>query len=306
MPINSITQTISTIPPAGARGVDVQSIFVVKQEDFQDHLQGITVTELNTLKDQLNSRIGEINSTATTMNGYADTASAGASTATTKAGEASASASEALTSRNQASTFASDSSYFETRARKWADNNYNVAVEAGKYSAKHWATEAQNVVLNKVNKVASTDNAIVRFNGTTGDVQNSNVIIDDNGNLLLTSGTGALGYGAGTGGTVSQLTSKSTVVTLNKPSGQIIMHNGALAAGARVSFDINQSLFSEGTDHVIITPLYQYVDPNKYGIECIGNGGGATIKIRVTNIHNVSLSESLMFRFCIINPLGNF
>ena len=146
MPINNITQTISELPAAGARGVDVQTVFVNKQEDFQDHLQGTTVTELNTLKDQLNLRIGEINSTATTMNGYADTA-------TTKAEEASASASSALTSRNQASTFAtnasnsaSNSSYSETRASKWADNNYNVLVEAGKYSAKHWSTVAENTV----------------------------------------------------------------------------------------------------------------------------------------------------------------
>lgn len=183
MPINNITQTISTIPPAGARGVDVQTIFVIKQEDFQDHLQGITVTELNTLKDQLNTRIGEINSTATTMNGYANTASAGASTATTKAGEASTSAGEALTSRNQASTFATNSSTSATKASQWADNNYNVEVETGKYSAKHWSTVAQNAIANKIDKVASTDNAIVRFDGVTGQVQNSGVIINDSGNV---------------------------------------------------------------------------------------------------------------------------
>lgn len=143
MPINNITQTISTIPEAGRRGVDVQTVFVTKQEDFQDHLAGTTIDELNTLKDQLNTRIGEINSTATTMNGYADTASAGASTATTKAGEASASASEALTSRNQAETFKNNASASATKASQWADNNYNVEVETGKYSAKHWATVAQ-------------------------------------------------------------------------------------------------------------------------------------------------------------------
>lgn len=34
-----------------------------------------------------------------------------------------------------------------------------------------------------VEKVASTDNAVVRFNGTTGEVQNSGVIIDDSGNV---------------------------------------------------------------------------------------------------------------------------
>ena len=40
-----------------------------------------------------------------------------------------------------------------------------------------------------VEKVTSTDNAIVRFDGTTGAVQNSNILIDDNGNLNIT-GTG--------------------------------------------------------------------------------------------------------------------
>ena len=35
----------------------------------------------------------------------------------------------------------------------------------------------------KVTKVTSTDNAVVRFNGTTGEVQNSNVIISDTGNV---------------------------------------------------------------------------------------------------------------------------
>lgn len=183
MPINNITQTISTLPPAGSRGVDVQTQFVIKQEDFQDHLQGITVTELNTLKDQLNSRIGEINSTATTMNGYANTASAGASTATTKAGEASTSAGEALSYKNQAETFKNNASASATKASQWAENNYNAAVEVGKYSAKHWATVAQNATANKIDKVTSTDNAIVRFDGTTGAVQNSGVIIDDNGNM---------------------------------------------------------------------------------------------------------------------------
>ena len=197
MPIGNITHTMSTIPEAGHRGVDVQTQFVIKQEDFQDHLQGTTIDELNTFKDQLNTRIGEINSTVTTMNGYADTASAGASTATTKAGEASTSASEALTSRNQAETFKNNASASATKASQWADNNYNVEVETGKYSAKHWSTVAQNATSGKIDKVTSTDNAVVRFDGTTGDVQNSNVIIDDGGNLIITTGSLKGSHGAG-------------------------------------------------------------------------------------------------------------
>ena len=122
MPIGNITQTISELPPAGSRGVDVQSIFVIKQEDFQDHLQGTTVTELNTLKGQLNSRIGEINSTTTTMNGYATSASSSASTATTKANEASTSASQALTSRNQAETFKNQALTYAQQAEASAES----------------------------------------------------------------------------------------------------------------------------------------------------------------------------------------
>lgn len=49
----------------------------------------------------------------------------------------------------------------------------------------------------KVTKVASTDNAIVRFNGVTGDVQNSLIMIDDAGNI----GSGTQSFnGLGGGG----------------------------------------------------------------------------------------------------------
>ena len=93
-------------------------------------------------------------SAATTKAAAADvsatSASTSASTATTKASEASASAAVALASKNQASTFAINASNSVTKASQWAENNYNVVVETGKYSAKHWATVAQNVVLDTV------------------------------------------------------------------------------------------------------------------------------------------------------------
>ena len=355
MTIGNITQTISELPPAGSRGVDVQSIFVIKQEDFQDHLQGTTVTELNTLKDQLNTRIGEINSTATTMNGYADTASAGASTATTKAGEASTSATAAVTSSNQASTFATNSSNSATKSRQWADNNYNVAVEAGRYSAKHWATVAENATTNKVDKVTSTDNAIVRFDGTTGAVQNSSVIINDAGNVgvgqptpiskfhvhgnirtacssgdavntrgiifgidgnvhgrlavdntnnLLFFGSGGLGYGTGSGGVVTQLTNKSTTVTLNKPSGLIIMNSEALAAGVSVIFTLKSTAFNTNAEDVlIITPRFASVFPANYDVRVVWCGASVEcglFVIKVTNISEVSRSEALELNFAVI------
>ncbi len=366
MAINNITQTISELPAPPHRGVDVQTLFVTKQEDFQDHLVGTTVTELNTLKDQLNTRIGEINSTTTTMNGYADTASAGASTATTKAGEASTSASEALTSRNQAETFKNNASASVTKASQWADNNYNVEVETGKYSAKHWSTVAQNATSGKIDKVTSTDNAIVRFDGTDGKVQNSGVIIDDNGNVGIgtsspafnldirnTSATGTtadntliqlkssnrncaflmdtiggtytgsinnyvsgvvksqlrfdstgniisvfpnggLGYGIGSGGIVTQLTSKNYNVSLNKPTGTIITSNNALLPGQNTWFVFLNSLLNIN-DNLKLTPK----GSTNYDIDVIDIYDGAAV-IRIINRDSISHSDAISINFSII------
>jgi hypothetical protein len=44
-------------------------------------------------------------------------------------------------------------------------------------------SEIDTQMLTKVPKVTSTDNAVVRFDGTTGQVQNSGVVIDDSVNL---------------------------------------------------------------------------------------------------------------------------
>jgi hypothetical protein len=48
-----------------------------------------------------------------------------------------------------------------------------------------------NVTANKVTKVTSTDNAVVRFDSTSGDVQNSNLVVDDTGNITVKSATKA-------------------------------------------------------------------------------------------------------------------
>lgn len=260
----------------------------------------------------------------------------------------------------------------------------------------------QTSVDSKVTKVTSTDNAIVRFNGTTGEVQNSGVVIDDNGNitastnssvhggseafsikyeegqkpnvisaarsssawsfgfgvkpsgttagefistvdnanwprgtllvdetlkflkapaqntaigstvsmtevfrttsrgdLLLTSGTGALGYGEGAGGTVTQLTSKSTAVTLNKPSGQIITSNSALAAGGIVSFVLFNNTHTSIID-ILNIQCVNSSNADKYNIWAANNGPGFGIVVFIKNISASTLSDVLTINFSII------
>ena len=53
-----------------------------------------------------------------------------------------------------------------------------------------------------------------------------------------------LGYTTAAQGTVTQLTSKSTGVTLNKSAGRITMNAAALAGATAVSFTLTNSLIS--------------------------------------------------------------
>ncbi len=56
---------------------------------------------------------------------------------------AAASESNAATSESNASTSETNAAASETKAGKWADEDEDVEVETGKYSAKHWSAKAQ-------------------------------------------------------------------------------------------------------------------------------------------------------------------
>jgi hypothetical protein len=112
-----------------------------------------------------------------------------------------------------------------------------------------------------------------------------------NGDVLVIAGTATLGYGTGAGGTVTQATSKATVVTLNKPCGQITMNNAALAAATAVSFQLTNSLCTQ-TDTMTVANITN----QSYRVELLRIGTGFAI-IQVTNITGGSLSEAIVINF---------
>lgn len=114
------------------------------------------------------------------------------------------------------------------------------------------------------------------------------------GNVLVTN-PGGLGYGTGAGGSVVQATSKSTAVTLNKPTGQIAMNAAALAAGASVVFTVNNSI-ADYTDGVVVNSPDLGLN---YRIESPTITVGS-FSIRVTNISAGSLSQAVLIQFAII------
>lgn len=117
---------------------------------------------------------------------------------------------------------------------------------------------------------------------------------DSNGSLTVVLPTGSVGYGTGAGGTVTQLTSKSTAVTLNKPTGQVTMNNAALAAGAVATFSLNCSVASS-KDLLLITPVAHL----NYSFRAAATAEGI-FAITIKNESGVSLSEAVFFNFAII------
>lgn len=118
------------------------------------------------------------------------------------------------------------------------------------------------------------------------------------GSNLVTSPTGAIGYGTGAGGTVTQLTSKSTTVTLNKPSGRITMNNSAFAAGASVFFAVNNNLVTT-SDHIVLTMGGVTTNTN-YTVFPTFSVGNGIFYVMVKNISTGSLSEALVINFTVI------
>lgn len=120
--------------------------------------------------------------------------------------------------------------------------------------------------------------------------------IDTSGNVLSTGG--ALGYGVGSGGTVTQVTSKSTSVTLNKPSGVITMHNASLAAGASVAFLLSCSYASApvGATTTVSVINGSVGSGLNYRAEAVSTTSGG-VYIRLTNVSAGALAEAVQIQF---------
>lgn len=81
---------------------------------------------------------------------------------------------------------------------------------------------------------------------------NTNLYLQPNGgNTLHVGPNGGLGYGTGSGGTVTQSTSRTTAVTLNKPTGSITMFTAA-GSPTWAAFTVSNSLVS-ATDIIVLT-----------------------------------------------------
>jgi hypothetical protein len=107
-----------------------------------------------------------------------------------------------------------------------------------------------------------------------------------------------IGYNASAQGTVTQATSKSTGVTLNKSSGQITMNAASLAAGTTVLFTLTNSTLT--AKDVLIVNVGSGGTSGAYW-PYVANVAAGTAVIGVYNNTGSPLAEAIVINYAIIH-----
>ena len=120
---------------------------------------------------------------------------------------------------------------------------------------------------------------------------------DDSGPADFTAGSLGIETGKNAGGTVTQATSKSTGVTLNKIAGQITMNIASLAAGAEVAFTLTNSKIA--AVDVPVVAIASGGTSASYLVTVTAVAAGSC-EITISNLSAGSLGEALVLNFVIL------
>lgn len=215
---------------------------------------------------------------------------------------------------NRSTNAAADTTLTQVESMR-IDSTGNVLVgtsTASSLSAGGRGLLSVNGSTDAVVSLRSADTTVASFQGTAtyanvqsvgalplilGTNSSERMRIDATGNVLVTS-SGGLGYGTGSGGTVTQTTSRTTPVTLNKTNGAITLVSAA-GTSTWQSFTVNNTTIA-ATDIVQIcqksgTDLYQIfvtnVSANSFRVS-FATTGGATTEQPVFNFAVIKSSTS--------------
>jgi hypothetical protein len=108
-----------------------------------------------------------------------------------------------------------------------------------------------------------------------------------------------LGYSAAAQGTVTQATSKSTGVTLNKSMGRITMNAASLAAGASVTFTLTNNEIS--VNDVVIVSVSGGGTAGAYWPFVSSQSSGSAVIGLYNNTAATALAEAVIINFAIIH-----
>jgi hypothetical protein len=190
---------------------------------------------------------------------------------------------------------------FSTTAQ--TSRTYNTWTDAGNYERATFGYTGNVLIIGHQAAGTGTAARVVRFvtGGANylalGATNDSNWNATTAGALLGIVPTGGVGYGAGAGAAVTQLTSKSTGVTSNTITGQITMNNASLAATTTVGFTLTNSAIA-ATDVVLVT-IKSGATANSYQVQVSATAAGSCL-IEVRNTTAGALGEAVVLNYVVI------
>ena len=95
-------------------------------------------------------------------------------------------------------------------------------------------------------KPTRVENTLVVTSTLTVSGTSTLAAISSSSSILTTTTTAAIGYTTGAGGTVTQITSRTTGVTLSRPCGSIITDTTSLAAETTATFTVTNTVVAIG------------------------------------------------------------
>lgn len=106
-----------------------------------------------------------------------------------------------------------------------------------------------------------------------------------------------LGYDTGAGGAVTQTTSITTSVTLNKLCGSITTVSATTAAGAEDTFTVNNNQVTVN-DVILVTQRYSGAGTPQVYVSNVANG---SFNITISNLHaSAALNAAITINFVVI------
>ena len=174
-----------------------------------------------------------------------------------------------------------------TQALSSAEAGYLDGVTAGTAAA------SKALVLGASSEIATITSAtITTLTATT---------VDAAGKISSTSPTTGVGYSTGAGGAVTQITSASTGVTLNKVTGQITTVALTTAAAGEERFTVTNSAVA-ATDVVVLGTTYNGGGTPMLSVVKIAAGA---FDVVITNVHASAALDALMvINFAVIKGVA--
>lgn len=123
------------------------------------------------------------------------------------------------------------------------------------------------------------------------------------GAVTSTSATGGIGYGTGAGGTVTQITSRGTGVTLNKVCGQITTATNSLATGTFAVFTVTNSTVA-ATDVVDIS-IKGGLTSYDTTVTVAGVSAGSFIVLVYNRSTTTAEVGAIVFNFAVIKAVSS-